>query len=51
MKGVVKKITGKLVNDPALEAEGKAEMLGNESGKPQQKRRAKSLNPDPHRRG
>jgi hypothetical protein len=45
MKGVVKKMTGKLTSDPKLEAEGQAEMLG--KSRPEHP----APNPDPHRRG
>lgn len=53
-KGVVKKITGRLTNDRALEEAGRDEMLGlpPRKGKAQAKRQPRRrLNPDPHRRG
>jgi uncharacterized protein YjbJ (UPF0337 family) len=46
LRGVVKKITGRLTSNPKLEREGQTEMTGG-SARP---RRA-SRNPDPHRRG
>lgn len=49
-KGVVKRMTGKLTNDPEMEREGREEMLGQEETS-QSERRSDTLNPDPHRRG
>jgi hypothetical protein len=48
-KGVVKKITGALTNQPELEQEGRAEMIGRK--RTGAKRTPPKLNPDPHRRG
>jgi uncharacterized protein YjbJ (UPF0337 family) len=45
MRGVVKKITGRLTSDPKLESEGRAEMTGG-TARPRAAR-----HPDPHRRG
>lgn len=54
-KGVVKKMAGKLTSNPALEEEGRAEMLGarhGPTGKPSASDGKRlRLNPDPHRRG
>ena len=51
-RGVVKKMTGRLTNDPALEKEGDHEMLGHET-EPRRKgarREPPQWNPDPYRR-
>ncbi|HTD65810.1 MAG TPA: hypothetical protein VK846_04675 [Candidatus Limnocylindria bacterium] len=45
-KGVVKKLTGRVTNNPKLEEEGRTEMLGN---KPDSRRHISEQ--DPHRRG
>jgi uncharacterized protein YjbJ (UPF0337 family) len=46
LRGVVKKMTGRLTNDPKLEREGETEMTGGSTRSPRATR-----NPDPHRRG
>ncbi len=48
-KGVVKKMTGKLTNNPELEREGHGEMMG--AGRGAVKRKGSQTNPDPYRRG
>jgi uncharacterized protein YjbJ (UPF0337 family) len=51
-KGVVKKITGKLTSNPALEREGQREMLGKGATRPSSRNNGKRRpEPDPHRRG
>ncbi len=47
LKGVVKRIKGKLTNRTDLKKEGEAEMLGKKRAPRSSKTR---LNPDPHRR-
>jgi hypothetical protein len=49
LKGVVKRIKGKLTNRPDLKSEGDAEMLGKK--RPAGNGTKRRLNPDPHRRG
>jgi uncharacterized protein YjbJ (UPF0337 family) len=54
MKGVVKKMAGKLTSDPAMEQQGREEMLGGRSGAKSgnaQGRGRKRTNPDPYRHG
>jgi uncharacterized protein YjbJ (UPF0337 family) len=54
LKGVVKKMAGRLTNRPDLEQEGDAEMLGDETrikSGPKLAANEQQLNPDPHRRG
>jgi uncharacterized protein YjbJ (UPF0337 family) len=46
MRGVVKKMTGRLTNNGKLESEGHAEMTGGGT-----RSRHATQNPDPHRRG
>jgi hypothetical protein len=49
LKGVVKRIKGKLTNRTDLKKEGEAEMQGEKRA--QGKSSKARLNPDPHRRG
>jgi len=46
LRGVVKKMTGRLTNNPQLEHEGHDEMTGGKKSGPRA-----TQHPDPHRRG
>jgi hypothetical protein len=49
LKGVVKRLKGKLTNRADLKKEGEEEMMGRKRAKGQHSKAR--LNPDPHRRG
>jgi len=49
LKGVVKRMTGRLTSDPQLEEQGRKEMLGPAESRGRGAWRR--LDPDPHRRG